>query len=346
LNKALELVGYEALRAEQARRRQAGGKLMGIGLACYVEICGFGPWEAGIVTLDPEGKVTVLSGTSPHGQGHETSWAQIVAHILQIPLEDITVKHGDTAVVPRGIGTFGSRSAPVGGSAVYVNAQTVRERGLEIAAHLLEAAPADMALSNGRFHVRGVPERTLTWRDVAQAVYHNPNLPAELQGKLEAEEDYRPPGETYPFGTHIAVVEIDPATGEIALTRYLTVDDCGRVINPLVVEGQVHGGIAQGVGQALLEQAVYDEIGNLSSGSLLDYTLPRADLFPVFETHRTETPTPHNPMGVKGIGEAATIGSTPTIANAVVDALSHLGIEHLDMPFTAEKVWRSIQAQQ
>ncbi len=344
LNKALELVNYQGLRAEQARRRQAGGKLMGIGLACYVEICGFGPWEAGIVTLDPEGKVTVLSGTSPHGQGHQTSWAQIVAHILQVPLEDITVKHGDTAVVPRGIGTFGSRSTPVGGNAVFINAQTVREQALEIAAHLLEAAPADMTLSNGRFHVRGVPERSLTWRDVAQAAYHNPNLPTELQGKLAAEEDYKPQAETYPFGTHIAVVEIDPNTGEIALTRYLTVDDCGRVINPLLVEGQVHGGIAQGVGQALLEQAVYDEMGNLSSGSLLDYSLPRADIFPIFETHRTETPAPDNPLGVKGIGEAATIGSTPTIANAIMDALSHLGIEHLDMPFTAEKVWRSIQA--
>jgi carbon-monoxide dehydrogenase large subunit len=268
-----------------------------------------------------------------------------VAHILQVPLEDITVKHGDTAVVPRGIGTFGSRSTPVGGNAVFINAQTVREQGLEIAAHLLEAAPADMTLSDGHFHVRGVPERSLTWRDIAQAAYHNnPNLPTELQGKLAAEEDYKPQAETYPFGTHIAVVEIDRATGEIALTRYLTVDDCGRVINPLLVEGQVHGGIAQGVGQALLEQAVYDEMGNLSSGSLLDYSLPRADIFPIFETHRTETPAPDNPLGVKGIGEAATIGSTPTIANAIMDALSHLGIEHLDMPFTAEKVWQSIQA--
>jgi carbon-monoxide dehydrogenase large subunit len=315
-------------------------------LACYVEVCGFGPWEAGIVRVDHEGKVTVLTGTSPHGQGHHTSWAQIVAHILQVPMEDVTVIHGDTAVVPRGIGTFGSRSAPVGGNAVFVNAQTVREQGLEIAAHLLEAASADMVLSDGRFHVRGLPERSLTWRDVAQAAHHDPNLPTELQGKLAAEEDFKPQGDTYPFGTHVAVVEIDPHTGEIALTRYLTVDDCGRVINPMLVEGQVHGGIAQGAGQALVEQAVYDEMGNLSSGSLLDYAVPRADLFPSFETNRTETPTPHNPMGVKGIGEAATIGSTPAIANAVMDALSHLGIEHLDMPFTAEKVWRAIQAKQ
>jgi carbon-monoxide dehydrogenase large subunit len=220
----------------------------------------------------------------------------------------------------------------------------VRERGLEIAAHLLEAAPLDMTLSDGRFHVRGLPERSLTWQDVAQAAYHNPDLPAELQGKLAGEEDFKPQGNTSPFGGHIAVVEIDPDTGEVELTRFLAVDDCGRVINPLLVEGQVHGGIAQGVGQALLEQAVYDETGNLSSGSLLDYALPRADNFPVFETDRTETPAPQNPLGAKGIGEGGTTGSTPTIANAVMDALSPLGIEHLDMPFTAEKVWRAIQA--
>jgi carbon-monoxide dehydrogenase large subunit len=344
LNKALELADYQELRAEQVRRRQAGGKLIGVGLACYVEMGGVGPFETGIVTIDPDGKATVLSGSSPHGQGHETSWAQIAAQILQVPLEDVTVKHGDTAVVPRGIGTFGSRSTPVGGSAIFINAQTVRERGLEIAAHLLEAAPLDMTLSDGRFHVRGLPERSLTWQDVAQAAYHNPDLPAELQGKLTGEEDFKPQGNTYPFGAHIAVVEIDPDTGEVELTRFLAVDDCGRVINPLLVEGQVHGGIAQGVGQALLEQAVYDETGNLSSGSLLDYALPRADNFPVFETDRTETPAPQNPLGAKGIGEGGTTGSTPAIANAVMDALSPLGIEHLDMPFTAEKVWRAIQA--
>jgi carbon-monoxide dehydrogenase large subunit len=342
LNRALELVDYQALRAEQAQRRQNGGKLMGIGLACYVEICGFGPWEAGSVTMDEAGQVTVLSGTSPHGQGHQTTWAQIVADLLQIPMEDVTVKHGDTAVVPRGIGTFGSRSTPVGGSAVFQNTETVREQAKAIAAHLLEAAVPDMTLSEGRFHVQGVPERTVSWQEVAQAA-HSDDLPEELQGSLAADEDFQPKGETYPFGAHVAVVEIDPETGVVQIVRYLTVDDCGRVINPLLVEGQVHGGLAQGIGQALFEAAVFDETGNLVSGSLMDYALPKADNFPFYETHRTETPSPLNPLGAKGIGEAATIGSTPTIVNAVVDALSHLGVRHLDMPLTAPKVWQAIQ---
>jgi aerobic carbon-monoxide dehydrogenase large subunit len=341
LDKALELIDYQTLRAEQARRLLAGGNLLGIGLACYVEVCGFGPWEAGTVMVDRAGQVTVLSGTSPHGQGHETSWAQLVADMLQVPLEDITVKHGDTAVVPRGIGTFGSRSAPVGGSAVWQNAEKVRERATTIAAHLLEAAVADMTLTNGRFHVRGVPERSLSWPEVAQAVYAD-DLPQELQGELSADQRFKPKGDTYPFGVHVCVVEIDPHTGEVQLRRYLTVDDCGRVINPLLVEGQVHGGIAQGVGQALLEGAVYDELGNLVTGSLMDYALPKADMFPPLETNRTETPSPLNPLGVKGIGEAATIGSTPTVANAVIDALSHLEIQHLDMPLTSEKIWQAL----
>ncbi|MEM7342975.1 MAG: xanthine dehydrogenase family protein molybdopterin-binding subunit [Chloroflexota bacterium] len=342
LTRALELIDYPALRAEQARRRQMGGKLMGIGVACYVEICGFGPWEMGSVYVDAEGQVTILTGTSPHGQGHQTTWAQIAAEVLQIPMEQITVKHGDTAIVPRGIGTFASRSTPVGGSAVFQNAETVRDRAKAIAAHLLEAAPDDMVLVDGRFHVVGVPEQALTWQDVAQAA-QDPTLPEPLQGGLQGDDDFKPTGETFPFGAHVGVVEIDPETGVIELVRYLTVDDCGRIINPMIAEGQVHGGLAQGIGQALVEGAVYDETGNLLSGSLMDYALPKADHFPWYETHRTETPSPFNPLGVKGIGEAATIGSTPTIVNAVVDALSHLGIQHLDMPLTAEKVWQALQ---
>jgi carbon-monoxide dehydrogenase large subunit len=342
LTKALELVDYAGLRAEQARRRQQNGKLMGIGLACYVEICGFGPFEAATVMVDEEGKVTVLTGSSPHGQGHQTAWAQIAAGALQVPLEDVTVKHGDTAVVPKGIGTFGSRSAPVGGSAVMTNAEIVRERAKEIAAHLLEAAPADMELVDGRFHVAGVPGRVVGWQEVAKAA-HSDSLPEALRGNLKSDQDFHTTGETYPFGAHICVVEIDPETGVVEIGRYLTVDDCGRVINPLLVEGQVHGGIAQGVGQALLEAAVYDEMGNLLSGSLMDYALPKAANFPTYETNRTETPSPLNPLGVKGIGEAATIGSMPTVVNAVVDALSHLGVRHLDMPLTSEKVYRAIQ---
>jgi carbon-monoxide dehydrogenase large subunit len=227
---------------------------------------------------------------------------------------------------------------------VLQNSETVRERAKAIAAHLLEAEPVDMTLTNGRFHVRGVPGRSVGWQEVRRAAHDDTlPLPSELQGGLSADDDFKPQGDTYPFGTHVCVVEIDPETGEVQLVRYLTVDDCGRVINPLLVEGQVHGGIAQGVGQVLLEGAVYDEIGNLLSGSLLDYALPKAHIFPAYETHRTETPSPLNALGVKGIGEAATIGSTPTVVNAVVDALSHLGIRHLDMPLTAEKIWQALQ---
>jgi carbon-monoxide dehydrogenase large subunit len=304
-----------------------------------VEICGFDPSESAVVTVDEKAKVTVLSGTSPHGQGHKTAWSQIVADSLQISPEDITVIHNDTALVPKGHGTYGSRSAAMGGSAVWKNSETVRERAKQVAAHLLEAAVADVTLTDGRFHVVGTPAVSVGWQEVAAAAYASGADPAN---ELKSGEDFASADQNYPFGAHLAVVEIDPATGAITIARYITMDDCGKVINPLLVEGQVHGGIAQGVGQALLENAVYDENGTLLSGSLMDYNLPRADNFPLFETNRTETPSPLNPLGVKGIGEAATIGSTPTIVNAVVDALSHLGVRHLDMPLTAEKVWRTI----
>lgn len=341
LDRALELADYFGLRQEQERRRREGKDLLGIGLSCYVEICGFGPWEAGAVTVGPDGKVTVLTGTSPHGQGHQTSWAQIAAQILQLPLEDIAVRHGDTDVVPRGIGTFGSRSAPVGGAAVFRSAEVVRDGARQIAAHLLEAAHADVVVHGGTFHVVGTPDRSVSWKEVAAAAYDD-SLPHELRGRLTADTDFSPPGETYPFGVHVCVVEVGAETGETRILKYLTVDDCGRVINPLLVEGQIHGGIAQGLGQALFEEAVYDETGNLVTGSLMDYAPPRAHLLPSFDTHRTETPTPHNPLGVKGVGEAATIGSTPAAVNAVVDALSHLGVWHLDTPLVPEKVWRAL----
>lgn len=342
LEKALALVGYDQLRQEQAARRAHGyGKLMGIGLATYVEICGGGPWEMGSVLMDENANVTVLTGSSPQGQGHETTWAQIAADVLQLPLEAITVKHGDTAIIPRGIGTFGSRSTAVAGSSVHNNAVAVRDKARQLAAYLLEAAEVDVVLRNGRFHVVGVPERSLGWGDIA-AASTEATLPSELQGGLASDTDFAPTGSLYPFGTHVAVVELDTETGIVELVRYLTVDDCGVVINPLLAEGQVHGGLAQGIGQALYEGSHYDELGNLLTGSLLDYALPRSDSFPLFETHRTETPTPLNPLGAKGIGEAATIGSTPTIVNAVVDALAHLGVRHVDMPLTAEKLWRVI----
>ena len=343
LEKALALIDYPALRAEQRRQRQTtGGRLLGIGLACYVEVCGFGPWEMGRVTVDGQGQVTILSGTMPNGQGHHTTWAQIAAEALQIPLTDITVKTGDTAVVPRGNGTYGSRSTPVGGSAVRDNAESVRARALQIAAHLLEAAPEDMELVTGRFQVRGVPDRSLTWRDVAQAA-HNDNLPEDMRGELSADQNFKPGGETYPFGVHVCLVEVETETGHIDIKRYLTVDDCGVVINPLLAEGQIHGGIAQGIGQALFEGAVYDELGNLLSGSLMDYAVPKAYNLPSYDANRTETPSPHNPLGVKGIGEAATIGSTPAVVNAVIDALASYGIRHLDMPLTAEKIWTAVR---
>jgi len=316
---------------------------MGIGLATYVEICGFDPSESAIVTVDDQAKVTVISGTSPHGQGHKTAWSQIAADMLQIPPEDITVIVNDTALVPKGFGTYGSRSAAMGGSAVWKNSESVRERAKGVASHLLEAAVADITLENGRFHVVGTPAISVGWKEVATAAYAG-RSPSDIPSELSSGDDFASADQNYPFGAHLAVVEIDPTTGAIEIVRYVTMDDCGHVINPMLVEGQVHGGIAQGVGQALLEQAAYDEGGNLLSGSLMDYNLPRADNFPHFETNRTETPTPLNPLGAKGIGEAATIGSTPTIVNAVVDALSHFGVRHIDMPVTAEKVWRILHS--
>ena len=342
LDELLRHVDYDRIREEQAKRRQdSSAKFLGIGFACYVEICGFGPWELGSVRVAADGKVTVLSGASPQGQGHATSWAQITADTLQVPLEDIEVLHGDTKIVPKGIGTFGSRSAPVGGAAVHESSETVREGAKAIAAHLLEAAPADMRLDNGRFHVVGSPGRGVSWKTVATAA-HAEDLPATLNGKLSASTEFKPSGDTFPFGAHASVVEIDPATGEIAILRFVSVDDYGKVINPLLVAGQVHGGLAQGIGQALWEGAVYDEGGNLVTGNLMEYAVPRADFLPSYESYRTETPTPLNALGVKGIGEAATIGSTPAVVNAVVDALSHLGVKHVDTPLTPEKIWKLI----
>jgi len=342
LDELLKHVDLDQVRKEQAQRRQdPSAKLLGVGIACYVEICGFGPWELGSVRVAADGKVTVLSGTSPQGQGHATSWAQITADTLQVPLEDIEVIHGDTKIVPKGIGTFGSRSAPVGGAAVHESSETVREGAAAIAAHLLEAAPADIRLKNGTFHVVGSPGRRVSWSDVRAAAYAE-DLPEELSGKLSASTQFTPRGDTFPFGAHACIVEIDPGTGEIAILRFISVDDCGKVINPLLVTGQVHGGLAQGIGQALWEGAVYDDGGNLVTGNLMEYAVPRADLLPSYESYRTETPTPLNALGVKGIGEAATIGSTPAVVNAVVDALSHLGVKHVDTPLTPEKIWKLI----
>ena len=344
LDLLLSMADYDSLRREQAAARQDASKpLIGIGLSGYLEICAFGPWESATVRVEPSGKVSVLAGTSPHGQGHVTPFKQIVADQLGVGLDDIYVRFNDTAVVPTGVGTFGSRSAAIGGSAVLGASERVRDKVIRIAAEALEASTDDIELEPGRISVRGVPDRSTTLGGVAARAYSG-KVPEGDEPGLEANRFFKPEGETFPFGTHLAVVEIDRDTGKVRLRRYLAVDDCGRVLNPLIVDGQRHGGIAQGVGQALVEEVIYDDTGQLATSTFGDYALPRAVDFPLFELDRTVTPTPRNPLGAKGIGEAGTIGSTPAIVNAVVDALSPFGITHLDMPTTPEKIWRVMNA--
>jgi len=297
------------------------------------------------VRMHPTGKATVFTGASPHGQGEETTFAQIVADELGLPIEDIHVVHGDTASIPMGWGTYGSRTTVVGGAAVAIAARRVKEKATKLAAHMLEAAEQDIAFDQGRFHVRGSPDRAKTIQEVTLQAYLAWNLPAGFEPALEASAFYDPANFTFPFGTHIAVVEVDADTGQVDLTRYVAVDDCGRVVNPLIVDGQVHGGLVQGIAQALWEGAAYGSDGQLLTGTMLDYAVPRAHMFPMFETGRTETPSPHNPIGVKGVGETGTIASTPAVVNAVMDALRPYGILHLDMPLTPDRIWNAIQAQ-
>ena len=350
LDKALEMVGYEDLRAEQKKAREEG-RYIGIGFSTYVEICAMGPsaalpaggWESGTVRLDFTGKTTVLTGVSPHGQGEETTFAQIVSDELGVPIEDVAVLHGDTAVVPNGIGTFGSRGISVGGTAVYMATQKVREKAEAIAANVLECSAEDLEFEDGKFSVKGVPDKGITIQEVALQAHVATKLPAGMEPGLQATSVFEPSNFTFPFGTHVCVVEVDTQSGEVEILRYIAVDDCGKVINPLIVDGQVQGGIAQGLGQALLEEVVYDEDGQLVTGSLMDYAVARAEDLPPLEFARTETPSPVNPMGVKGVGEAGTIGSTPSIVNAVVDALVPFGVTHIDMPLKPEKLWRLCQ---
>jgi len=344
LNKALKLAGYEKLRREQKRLRSRG-RYLGIGLSTYVEICAMGPgfWEYGKVEVEHTGKVKVLSGASPHGQGQKTSFAQIVADQLGVAMDDITVIHGDTAVVPKGIGTFGSRATAVGGIAVYQAAEKVREKARELASHLLEVDADDLVFSDGRISVKGVPRKALTIPQIARQAHTAKNLPQGIQSSLSAEATFEPSNFTFPFGTHICVAEVDTQTGCVEIQKYIAVDDCGRVINPLLVDGQVQGGIVQGLGQALYEEVIYDENGQLLTASLMDYALPRAADLPRLTLARTETPTPVNPLGIKGIGEAGTIGSTPAVVSAVVDALAPFGVTHIDMPLTPQKIWRLCQ---
>ncbi|MFT4037811.1 MAG: xanthine dehydrogenase family protein molybdopterin-binding subunit [Thermomicrobiales bacterium] len=359
LDKALEIVGYDALLADQAERRANGSqKLLGIGVSSYVEVCGIAPskwiglggegWGAGLyesamVRVYLTGKVTVTTGSLPHGQGHETSFAQLVADELGVPYEDIEVEHSDTRGAPFGFGTYGSRSLAVGGTAIHKSVAKIREKAKLLAAHLLEAAPEDVVYENGKVFVKGSPEAAKTIQDIALQAHIAYDLPQGMEPGLEAITYYDPPNCTFPFGTHISVVEVDKDTGHVDLIRYVAVDDVGNVINPLIVDGQLHGGIAQGVAQAMWEGAVYADNGELITASMNEYAVPKASMFPMYELDRTVTTTPVNPMGAKGAGEAGTIGSTPCVANAVVDALSHLGIKHLDMPYTPERVWRAMK---
>jgi carbon-monoxide dehydrogenase large subunit len=357
LDKALDLADYSTLREEQERRRAEGGKLLGIGLSSYIEACGIAPsavvgslgaqaglYESAKVRVHPTGTVTVYTGSSAHGQGHETTFAQIVAEYLSVDIEAVDVIHGDTQEVQFGMGTYGSRSAAVGGSAIVKSLEKVIAKGKKIAAHLLEAAEEDIEFTEGRFQVRGAPGKTQGWGDVCLMAYLAHNLPEGLEPGLEETSFYDPANFTYPFGTHIAVVEVDAETGETEILRYIAVDDCGNQINPMIVEGQVHGGIAYGIGQALWENAAYDDHGQLVTATLLDYALPKAHNLPSFELSHTVTPCPHNPLGVKGIGEAGTIAAPPAIVNAVCNALKTHGVRHIDMPLEPEKVWRAIHS--
>ncbi len=357
LDKALAHIGYDTLRQEQAAARQQG-RYLGIGVTTYVEICGLGPsqvagaigfqgglWESAIVRFHPSGKANVFIGASPHGQGEETTFAQIVADELGVSVDDVKIVHGDTDNTPMGWGTYGSRTTAVGGAALAVATRKIKEKAKLLTAHLLEAAVEDIDYADGKFFVKGSPDKHKTIQDVALMANVAWNLPAGMEAGLEASSFYDPPNFTYPFGAHVAVVEVDPQTGHVRLKRYVAVDDCGPQINPVIVEGQVHGGVVQGVGQALWEEAVYDANGQLLTGSLTDYAIPRADVLPDIEVLSTVTPSPHHPLGVKGIGEAGTIASTCAVYNAVIDALEPFNVRSIQMPLTAERVWRAIAQQ-
>jgi carbon-monoxide dehydrogenase large subunit len=299
-------------------------------------------WESANVRVHLTGKVVATIGTQPHGQGHETTVAQVVADQLGVAIGDVVVQHSDTLGTPFGYGSYGSRSAAVGAVAVYNSLQRIKEKAKKIGAHLLEADPADVVYEDGKVSVRGAPAQAKTIQEIAGAAALAYNLPEGAEPFLDDTAYYDPPSCTFPFGTHVCMVEVDPDTGQVQIRRYIAVDDVGRVINPMIVDGQIHGGIAQGVAQALWEGAVYDENGQLLTGTLLDYALPKAHFLPSYELERTETPTPVNPLGVKGVGETGTIASTPAVVNAVVDALAPFGIRHLDMPLKPEKVWRAM----
>lgn len=355
LNRALEMVGYENFRKEQAEARE-NGKLLGIGFSTYIEACGIAPsavvgalgaraglFESAQVRVQPTGMVSVYSGSHSHGQGHETTFAQVVADKLGIPMENVEIVHGDSEAVAFGMGTYGSRSLAVGGSAIVRSIEKVLEKGAKIAAHKLEASVEDLEYAEGKWTVKGT-DKSIGFGDVALTAYVPHDYPEGLEPGIDFSSFYDPANFTYPFGAHIAIVEVDAETGKVKLKRFIAVDDVGNVINPMIVDGQIHGGVAQGVGQAMFEEVQYDENGSMINGSYMDYTMPRADDFPMFEVDRTVTPCPHNPLGVKGAGEAGAIGSTPAVVNAVMDALSPMGIKNLAMPLTPERVWRAMNS--
>ena len=346
----LTLVDYKSFR-ELQRARRVEHRWLGIGFSSFVETAGVGPsktthiigWESGGVRVEPSGKVTVITGTSPHGQGLETAFAQITASLLGVPMDDVTVRHSDTAIVAAGVGTFGSRSMSVGGPAIAASIEKVLEKARRIAAALLEAAPQDIVVDRGRFGVRGVPGRTVSLADVAAAAWASTGLPPDMEPGLDATTVWEPTNFTFPSGTHAAVVEVEPDSGSVRLVRLVAVDDCGRVINPLLVEGQIHGGLAQGIGQALWEHLAYDDSGQCVTASLMDYAIAKAALLPTFELDSIETPSPVNVLGAKGCGESGTIGSTPAIVNAVIDALAPFGVTHLDMPLAPASIWAAVE---
>lgn len=355
LDRALEMVGYEAFRNEQ--KSLDNGKLLGIGFSTYIEACGIAPsavvgalgaraglFESAQVRVQPTGKVSVYSGSHSHGQGHETTFAQIVADRLGIALEDVEIVHGDSEAVAFGMGTYGSRSLAVGGSAIMKSLDKVIEKGAQIAAHKLESRVEDLEFEGGKWTVKGT-DKSITFGDVSLTAYVPHDYPADLEPGLDFSSFYDPTNFTYPFGCHVAIVEVDKETGEVKLKRFIAVDDVGNIINPMIVDGQIHGGLAQGIGQALFEGTVYDESGTLVNGSFMDYAMPRADDLPSFEVDRKVTPCPHNPLGVKGAGEAGCIGSTPAVVNAVIDALWSGGhqVKDIEMPLIPERVWNAMQ---
>jgi aerobic carbon-monoxide dehydrogenase large subunit len=348
LKKAMDIIGYDALRKEQAEKR-ARGELMGIGISSFTEIVGAGPshdfdiiglkmFDSCEIRVHPTGKVLARLGVQSQGQGHETTFAQIIAEELGFPVADIKIEEGDTDTAPYGLGTYASRSTPVGGAATAMAARKIREKARLIAAHLLEANPDDLEWEVGKFYVKGSPERSKTIQEISFAAYTN--HPQGMEAGLEAVDYYDPPNLTFPFGSYICVVDIDKGTGQVKVRRFVAVDDCGNIINPMIVDGQIHGGLTMGLAPALYEEITYDELGNNLAGTFLDYLLPTAVETPAWETDKTVTPSPHHPIGAKGVGESATVGAPPAIANAVVDALWHLGVRNIDIPMTPQKVWR------